>query len=191
MINNMILYIQLVQNRLYVMYSYFLQMLHLLGFLVFGVILLKTDRSTCICGKPLKKKSRGANDGTSVSLYTRDGILEAKHLEFRCSGASRPASEQCKNGYYYGYYTSDRELYYNEDALSRNYLLTSRKTGFSIGLLWEWTLSFLFEQCTFESMAKKYTAFHLGGYEDEELEAEKENKVDLSFVCTVCKLTFF
>ena len=36
----------------------------------------------------------------------------------------------------------------------------------------------------------KYMAFHLGGYEDEELEAEK---VDLSFVCTVhvCTLIFF
>ena len=152
-------------------------MLQLLGFLIFGVISLKTDRSSCICGKPLKQKSRGNNLGTSISLYTRDGIVEASHLEYRCSGASRPASDHCKKGYYYGYHTSDRVLYYNEDALSRDYLLTSRRTGFSIGLLWEWTLSFLFEQCTFESMAKKYTAFHLGGYEDKELSEEKENKV--------------
>ena len=171
--------------------AYLLQMLHLLGFLVFGVILLKTDRSNCICGKPLKQKSRGGNDGTSVSLYTRDGILEAKHLEYRCCGASRPATDHCRNGYYYGFNTSDRELYYNEDALSRDYLLTSRKTGFSIGLLWEWTLSFLFEQCTFESMAKKYTAFHLGGYEDDELQAEKENKVEQYIVNIFCTLTIF
>jgi hypothetical protein len=40
-------------------------------------------------------------------------------------------------------------------------------------------------------MAKKYTAFHLGGYEDEELKAEKENKVDLIFVPTVGKLILF
>ena len=152
-------------------------MLHLLGFLIFGVIVLKTDRSNCICGKPLKQKTRGDSAGTSVSLYTRDGIVEAIHLENRCSGASRPASVHCKNGYYYGFNTFDRELYYNEDALSREYLLTSRKTGFSIGLLWEWTLAFLFEQTTFESMAKKYTAFHLGGYEDEELKEEKGNNV--------------
>ena len=66
-------------------------MLHLLGFLVFGVIVLKTDRSSCICGKPLKQKSRGGNEGTIVSLYTRDGVLEARHLEYRCSGASRHA----------------------------------------------------------------------------------------------------
>ena len=104
-------------------------MLHLLSFLIFGVVaVLKTDRSNCVCGKPLKLKSRN-NDGTSVSLYTRDGVVEGKHLEYRCSGATRPVSTHCKNGYYYGYYTSDRELYYSEDALTREYLLTSRKTG--------------------------------------------------------------
>ena len=48
---------------------------------------------------------------------------------------------------------------------------------FSIAQLWEWTLSFLFDQSTFESMAKRYSAFHLGGYEDEDLKKEKETKV--------------
>ena len=50
-------------------------------------------------------------------------------------------------------------------------------SSFVISLLWEWTLSFLFEQSNFESMAKKYSAFHLGGYEDDELRMERENKV--------------
>ena len=126
----------------------------------------------------------------SVSLYTRDGIVEAKHFEYRCSGASRSASVHCTNGYYYGFNTVDRELYYIEDALSREYLLTSRKTGFSIGLLWEWTLAFLFEQTTFESMAKKYTAIYLGGYEDEELKKEKGNKV-MSIMLVLTKDMFY
>ena len=151
-------------------------MLHVLAFLLYGVIILKTERSTCICGKPLKQKNR-ENEGSTISLYTRDGVVEAKHVEYRCQGATRPATPNCKNGYYYGFHTNSRELYYSEDALSKEYLLSSRKTGFSISLLWEWALSFLFDQCNFESMAKKYAAFHLGGFEDDELSKEKENKV--------------
>ena len=106
-------------------------MLHLLAFLLFGVVVLKTDRTSCFCGKPLKQKLRcgGKEEGTTLSLYTRYGVVEAKHLEFRCQGASRPSTHHCKNGYYYGYYTSERELYYSDDALSRDYLLTSRRTG--------------------------------------------------------------
>ena len=53
-----------------------------------------------------------------------------------------------------------------------------------MALLWEWALSILFDQSTFESMAKKYTAFHLGGYEDEELLKTKgDNRVRQTFVC--------
>ena len=38
-------------------------------------------------------------------------------------------------------------------------------------------MSFLFDQSTFESLAKKYTAFHLGSYEDDELRKTKGEKV--------------
>ena len=69
------------------------------------------------------------DEGSALSLYTRYGVVEARHLEFRCRGATRPVTPQCKNGYYYGYYTCDRELYYSEDALSRDYMVTSRKSG--------------------------------------------------------------
>ena len=107
-------------------------MLHILAFLVFGVVVLQTDRSDCPCGKSLTRKLRKASDGegTTISLYTRDGVVQAKHLEFRCRGASRPVSEQCKTGYYYGYNTTDKGLWYNEDALTREYLITSRQTGY-------------------------------------------------------------
>ena len=104
-------------------------MLTLLGFLIFGVITLKTDRTSCICGKPLKQKTRSGRDGSSIALYTRNGIVEASHHEYRCSGASRPQTVSCKSGYYYGYFFSEREMHYNKDALLREYLLTSRKTG--------------------------------------------------------------
>ena len=103
-------------------------MFKILSILIFGILILKTDRINCVCGKPLKQKGRGREE-TAISIYTRDGIIEGKHLEFRCSGATRPSTAQCTNGYYYGYYTSNRELYYNEDALAREYLITSRKTG--------------------------------------------------------------
>ena len=109
-------------------------MLHLLAFLILGVVVLKTDRDDCSCGKPLARKLRtgGDGEGTIVSLYTRDGVVQARHLEYRCRGASRPATEQCKSGHYYGYYTTDNGVNYNEDALSREYLITSRRTGYAI-----------------------------------------------------------
>ena len=108
-------------------------MLHLLAFLLYGVIVLKTDRANCFCGKALKQKLRtGKEEGSTLSLYTRYGVVEAKHLEYRCKGSSRPSTSHCKNGYYYGYYTSGRELFYSDDSLSRDYLLTSRKSGYVI-----------------------------------------------------------
>ena len=59
-------------------------MLHILAFLVFGVVVLQTDRSDCPCGKSLTRKLRKAGDGegTTISLYTRDGMVQAKHLDF-------------------------------------------------------------------------------------------------------------
>ena len=45
-------------------------------------------------------------------------------------------------------------------------------------------MSLLFDQSTFESMAKKYTAFHLGGYEDEELLKTKGEKVSKLYIMT-------
>ena len=105
-------------------------MLHLLAFLVYGVVVLKTDRVDCQCGKVLVRKVRKTGEGTSISLYTRDGVIQAKHHEYRCRGASRPVTDQCKAGHYYGYCTTAAGLMFNEDALSREYLITSRRTGY-------------------------------------------------------------
>ena len=104
-------------------------MLHLLAVLIFGVIVLQTDRCNCVCGKPLTQKIRKHRSETSISLYTRDGVIEATHLEYRCMSASRPVIPQCRNGHFYGYYTDNRDIHFNEDALARQYLITSRKTG--------------------------------------------------------------
>ena len=106
-------------------------MLHLLSFLLMGVVILKTQRKSCSCGKELSRKVRNGIDGegTDISLYTRNGIIQAKHHEYRCKGSSRPKTENCKLGHYYGYHTSAAGIHYHDDALAREYLITSRCTG--------------------------------------------------------------
>ena len=69
------------------------EMFQFLLFLLYYIVILKTECVKCKCDNPLKQKS----------LYTRDGLIEASHFEFRCSAANRSKNEHCKSGYYYGY----------------------------------------------------------------------------------------
>ena len=55
-------------------------------------------------------------------------------------------------------------------------LVTSRQTGFSVKYLYQMSLDILYLYGTFSGMAKKYDAYHLGGYTDEELDKAKDSK---------------
>ena len=67
-----------------------------------------------------------------------------------------------------------RFLYYDDTCLEQPYLITSRKTGFAVDLLFEWSLSILHHSSSFTSMAESYIDFHLGNVED--LEISKETR---------------
>ena len=89
-------------------------------------------RKTCECGCALKASGRSAK----ITLYTRHGIiLNAAHHEKRC--------RSCGRGYFYSFHTHGRYLHYDDTCLEQPYLITSRKTGFAIDLLYEWSLSIL------------------------------------------------
>ena len=53
---------------------------------------LKTKRSTCSCGGSVRHYD---NRSSTITVYTEDGPVMCKHLEFRCV--------KCRRGYYFGY----------------------------------------------------------------------------------------
>ena len=92
----------------------------------------KSLRKICECGAGLKESGRNAK----ITLYTRHGVvLDAVHYEKRCRA--------CGRGYFYSFHTHGRYLYYDDTCLEQPYLITSRKTGFAIDLLYEWSLCIL------------------------------------------------
>ena len=89
-------------------------------------------QKVCECGHTLKESGRTAK----ITLYTRHGIvINAAHHEKRC--------RSCGRGYFYSFHTHGQYLYYDDTCLEQSYLITSRKTGFAIDLLYEWSLSIL------------------------------------------------
>ena len=97
-----------------------------------GSPIFKSTRTICECGAKVKESGRKAG----ITLYTRHGVvLNALHFEKRC--------RTCSRGYFYSFHTEGRHLYYEDTCLDQPYLITSRKTGFAIDLLYEWTLNIL------------------------------------------------
>ena len=118
-------------------------------------------RKICECGAGLKESGRSAK----ITLYTRYGVvLNAVHHEKRC--------RSCGRGYFYSFHTHGKYLYYDDTCLEQAYLITSRKTGFAIDLLYEWSLSILHHSSSFTSMAEQYIDFHLGNVEDLDVSRE-------------------
>ena len=93
---------------------------------------LMSKRKICECGSALKLSGRSAK----ITLYTRNGIvLNAAHHEKRC--------RSCGRGYFYSFHTHGRFLHYDDTCLEEVFLVTSRKTAFTVDLLYEWSLSIL------------------------------------------------
>ena len=69
---------------------------------------LKTKRSKCSCGGDIRHFK---NRFSTVTVYTGDGPVQCKHLEYRCA--------RCMKGYYFGY---------SSDVSSVNQAEESKKT---------------------------------------------------------------
>ena len=59
---------------------------------------LKTKRSKCSCGGSVRHYD---NRFSILTVYTEDGPMTCKHLEFRCI--------KCRRGYYFGYSSDVKE----------------------------------------------------------------------------------
>ena len=53
-------------------------------------------------------------------------------------------------------------MYYYDDFLEEDYLVTSSQTAFSLALLWEYTTLMIVNKCAFEGLAASYNLTHNG-----------------------------
>ena len=65
-------------------------------------------------------------------------------------------------------------MFFYEDCLEEEYLVTSGQTAFAINLLWEYTTQMIVNKCAFEGLAASYNLFHYGGQSQDESRKELE-----------------
>ena len=51
-------------------------------------------------------------------------------------------------------------MYYYDDCLEEEYLVTSTQTAFALSLLWEYTTLMIVNKCAFEGLAASYNLTH-------------------------------
>ena len=64
-------------------------------------------------------------------------------LYYRCS------SKDCRKGFFYGFCTEGRKIYYDINCLEKPFFFTFRKSGFSVDLLYEFSLNIVHFQATY------------------------------------------
>ena len=111
---------------------------------------LSSDRKNCAyCGESLSDYTRD----TRVTLYKREGPVEAVHVELRCRDKS------CRTAYRYGYHQKNG-IKYDDDILKKKYVVTSRYTAFETIYLYEVTQMVFFGQCSFSAITSIYNSLH-------------------------------
>ena len=126
-------------------------------------LILKTTASKClVCHTGDVVQSPDIKEDDIFMIYTRDGTLVAKHLEYRCNNRRLP----CRAGHYYGFVSlgengnEEKPRCYHKLALKNEYLVTSSQTAFSVKYLWDCLLQKVFSNASFESLAKIYNNLH-------------------------------
>ena len=59
------------------------------------------------------------------------------------------------------------DVFYYNDCLEENILVTSNQTAFGLHLLWEYTTLMIVNKCAFEGLAASYNLTHNGGATDD------------------------
>ena len=54
-------------------------------------------------------------------------------------------------------------MYYYDDCLEEEYLVTSTQTAFALSLLWEYTTLMIVNKCAFEGLAIYTLRWHISG----------------------------
>ena len=115
---------------------------------------IKTKHDSCPhCGGKIVLFERSLEKGF-ITLYTESGPKKVKHLEYRCT------EHHCKSGLFHGYsIKKGGSKIYDNDCLQQKYLVVSRKTAFSIPMLYSTTLKVYHHNGTFDCLASEYNDF--------------------------------
>ena len=133
-------------------------------------IVLRTNAKKCkVCKTGDVVSCSGNKEEDTFMIYTRDGTLAAKHLEYRCNNRHLP----CRAGHYHGYVSmgekgnDEKPRCYEKFALKNEYLVTSSQTAFSVSYLWDCLLQIVFSNASFESLAKIFNNLHFVNLPDD------------------------
>ena len=125
-------------------------------------IILETNAQKCkVCQIGDVVRCSDKKENTFV-IYTRDGTVNARHIEARCNNRL----QACRAGHYHGYVSLGEKANptkprcYDKLALKNEYLVTSSQTAFSVAYLWDSLLQIIFSNASFESLAKIYNNLH-------------------------------
>ena len=98
----------------------------------------KTDRTLCaVCGSGNVTPVVRTTDKKNMLIYTRNGIVQGTHLEYRCNSKRN----HCRAYHGHGFYKKDGKKVFEEDALRKDILVVSPQTAFQIEYLIELTAS--------------------------------------------------
>jgi hypothetical protein len=89
-------------------------------------------------------------------IYTRNGIVKGKHLEYRCNSKRN----HCRAYHGHGFYKKDGKKVFEVDALRKDILVVSPQTAFQIEYLIELTASIEINSDNFEGLSKVYNRLH-------------------------------
>ena len=80
--------------------------------------------------------------------------MEVQHEEIRC------ANKECRVGYRHGYHINNESVIYDSDALSKEILIVSRRTGFEVLYLYEAVMSAFHGNVSFSAICEIYNSVH-------------------------------
>ena len=112
---------------------------------------VKTSLTSCVyCGSSLANTGRHSLN----TIYTRNGPMEVEHAEVRCT------KKECRVAYRHGYHIRNESVNYDSDALSKDILIVSRRTGFEVLYLYEAVMTAFHGNVSFSAICDIYNSVH-------------------------------
>ena len=99
--------------------------------------------------------SRSAGKG-EMMVYTRSGIVKARHPEYRCNSRAT----NCRALHGHGYFKHKGKKVYESDALKNEILVVSAQTAFEVEYLVEISYATEINSDNFEGLSKLYNRMH-------------------------------
>ena len=114
-------------------------------------------RKVCgVCGVGTVTAVSRSSEKGEMMVYTRSGIVKARHLEFRCNSRAT----NCRALHGHGYFKHKGKKIFEADALKNKILVVSSQTAFEIEYLVEISYTVEINSDNFEGLAKLYNRMH-------------------------------